>query len=242
MPFIDNKISSLAIDVAASIQDRILGDYLAKTNNISDIISISDALPFDDDFISKASSPSQHTLLHKFIESYLDAEYQYGYRKFEENYPPMVYELLDAYDVKYERIEYSGRESNSLLYEMAISSFRPLAHDAFGILFQNRKLMRDFGRLISSVSNQLFPRANYWPSWLKDALVNREHGRCALCSCDLTGVIAIEKKIHIDHIIPISNFGTNDPTNLQILCEPCNLTKGNRNENTSAVRHVPWKL
>lgn len=242
MPFVDGNFPSLAIDFAAIIQDRIYQTYLEKTENFSDIISLGEALPIDKDFISKATTPNKHTLLHKFIESYISAEYYYGARKHEEIYPQSVYELLNGYNIKYKEIPYTGRDSNYSLYAIATPAFRMLAHDAFCLLFENRELMRQFGRLVTSLSNEVFPRTNYWPSWLRDALFNRERGRCAICSCDLTGVVAIGKKVNIDHIIPISVRGTNDPTNLQILCDACNLKKGNRNDNTSAVRHVPWTL
>lgn len=36
------------------------------------------------------------------------------------------------------------------------------------------------------------------------------------------------EKLHIDHILPLSAGGTNDLTNLQVLCEPCNLAKSNK--------------
>lgn len=35
---------------------------------------------------------------------------------------------------------------------------------------------------------------------------------------------------HIDHIKPISKGGTNEKTNLQLTCEPCNLAKGGKYE------------
>lgn len=242
MSFIDGNFPRLAIDEAANIQDRISGTYLEKSGNSSDIISFSEALSIDEDFISKASAPSRHTLLHKFIESYLSAEFSYGARKYEEHYPPTVYRLLNEYNIKYKEIPYKGRETNYNLYEIAVPTFKRLAHDIFFILFENRELMREFSRLVASLSNEVYPRATYWPTWLRDGLFNRERGRCAMCLCDLTGVIAIGKKIHIDHIIPVSVHGTNDPTNLQVLCDECNLKKGNRNDNTSSVRHVPWTL
>ncbi|MBL9185921.1 MAG: HNH endonuclease [Opitutaceae bacterium] len=37
-----------------------------------------------------------------------------------------------------------------------------------------------------------------------------------------------EKQLHIDHIIPVSKGGTNARENLRVLCEDCNLGRGNR--------------
>lgn len=41
--------------------------------------------------------------------------------------------------------------------------------------------------------------------------------RCVVCGSDY--------KICIDHVEPLAKGGTNDPGNLQPLCEPCNLKK-----------------
>jgi 5-methylcytosine-specific restriction endonuclease McrA len=43
---------------------------------------------------------------------------------------------------------------------------------------------------------------------------------CVGCDSDLKN-----KKFHVDHIMPLSLGGSNWPTNLQILCPKCNLTK-----------------
>ena len=51
-----------------------------------------------------------------------------------------------------------------------------------------------------------------------------KHGyRCALCQADLRYTPS-----HIDHIKAFSKGGTSAPENLQPLCGPCNLAKGNR--------------
>jgi 5-methylcytosine-specific restriction endonuclease McrA len=45
--------------------------------------------------------------------------------------------------------------------------------------------------------------------------------RCAYCRTDLH-----KAKRHVDHIQPLARGGSNDRTNLQWLCAPCNLSKG----------------
>lgn len=53
-------------------------------------------------------------------------------------------------------------------------------------------------------------------------ILSAQRERCAICRCRLG------QKFHIDHIIPIARGGDNTPRNLQILCPPCNLSKGSR--------------
>lgn len=48
-----------------------------------------------------------------------------------------------------------------------------------------------------------------------------QHHRCAYCAADLR-----KTKRHLDHIMPLSRGGSNDRTNLQYTCGPCNLSKG----------------
>ena len=47
-------------------------------------------------------------------------------------------------------------------------------------------------------------------------------------TCQLCGRKAPQVVLHIDHIIPESKGGKTDLSNLQVLCETCNLGKGNR--------------
>lgn len=57
-----------------------------------------------------------------------------------------------------------------------------------------------------------------------DVLVqyNRQHGCCYYCGEKLG------KIYHVDHVIPISRGGANDPCNLVLTCPFCNLSKGDK--------------
>lgn len=47
----------------------------------------------------------------------------------------------------------------------------------------------------------------------------RDHHECQQCGA---------RAEHVDHIIPRVLGGTDDPANLQALCQACNLAKGDR--------------
>lgn len=54
-------------------------------------------------------------------------------------------------------------------------------------------------------------------------LIDRDGNKCLGCLKSPP-----EVRLSIDHILPISRGGTNDISNLQILCVPCNSAKGAR--------------
>jgi 5-methylcytosine-specific restriction endonuclease McrA len=56
------------------------------------------------------------------------------------------------------------------------------------------------------------------------ALVEKQENRCANPHCAVT--FAGRRKYQIDHMMPLSRGGSNDPANLQLLCAPCNRSKG----------------
>lgn len=57
----------------------------------------------------------------------------------------------------------------------------------------------------------------------KDVLdiLAKQQGKCAICDVDVIDY-------HVDHIVPVVRKGSNDPSNLQILCPPCNRSKGGK--------------
>lgn len=127
-----------------------------------------------------------------------------------------------------------------------------IKNETFYILFQNRELLRDFHELISSYIRDLrfsdidplyrkyFRKDGVIkrftiPKWVKKAVYFRDRGRCTICKCDLSGILSLSEKLNYDHVVPIVKGGTNEVTNIQLLCEKCNKSKGGRNTKTSNV-------
>lgn len=50
-------------------------------------------------------------------------------------------------------------------------------------------------------------------------ILERYQYRCVFCGD--------YRNLHIDHVVPLSKGGTNDESNLQVLCRTCNLKKSN---------------
>ena len=56
-----------------------------------------------------------------------------------------------------------------------------------------------------------------------EVLFNLQRG---LCRCGIALIKRGKGKFHVDHMLPISRGGSNGPKNLQLLCQPCNNSKG----------------
>lgn len=126
------------------------------------------------------------------------------------------------------------------LLDMASTKLTPLIQtEVFNLLFSDRCFLLEFNKSIAEDISGLkvidFPnvlrkdgvlkRATYWPAWLKRALFCREKGLCAICKTDLSSIFHTGGKLAIDHIVPLNLGGVNDSSNLQMLCEKCNLEK-----------------
>jgi len=60
-----------------------------------------------------------------------------------------------------------------------------------------------------------------FPTSFRLNLFLERKGLCGLCQSK----ISVGKSWDIDHILPLALGGTNEPTNLQILCKPCHKAK-----------------
>jgi len=125
-----------------------------------------------------------------------------------------------------------------------------MVEETFFILFLNRKFLQEFNENMAGIlklenihefdndTQNLFTKKGRLlrksiPTWAKKAVFYRDRGTCTFCQKDLTGLINISNKYHIDHIVPLAKYGLNDVSNLQLLCDTCNTAKGQKSMKTS---------
>ena len=74
------------------------------------------------------------------------------------------------------------------------------------------------------------------------AIYLRDRFECAYCGRDLRD--ARRDEVTLDHLIPRSEFGTNDTTNLVTACHACNVTRQDRPwrefATGGAVQRIEW--
>ena len=64
-----------------------------------------------------------------------------------------------------------------------------------------------------------------WPRGLKEQLMRQQRNRCVYCGRHYSS-----HYLDIDHMDPVAYGGSNDPSNLQVLCGPCNRRKGDQTD------------
>lgn len=246
--------SNEALSTADEIRCRITGAYDEKYG--PDGYYFEDLLGLDRDLFEIAYKPGKWTLLHRFTLSHLWDQWNYHRKKSGEEFIEDAHRLLFHYRTPFNIRGYPDLSAHKdYLFEQLLQPLKQIAHEVFCILFSDKELMRTFSIKVSEAIANACPseypdyleaigimkRSSFWPTWLREALFYRENGRCAKCSSSLTGVFDPTLKPQVDHIVPISNGGTTDPTNLQYLCEPCNKKKGNRSNEAGGFIYVPWE-
>ncbi len=69
-------------------------------------------------------------------------------------------------------------------------------------------------------ASEVYPREAI-PMATRREVYERDGHRCRKCGSD--------RRLSLDHVIPVTSGGDNSADNLQTLCLPCNLKKGSRN-------------
>ena len=72
-----------------------------------------------------------------------------------------------------------------------------------------------------------------WPKGLKRQLMKRQNNTCVYC-----GYRRIASSMEIDHMNPVVRGGSNDTSNLQVICRPCNLRKGIQTDEEFRARYA----
>jgi hypothetical protein len=90
--------------------------------------------------------------------------------------------------------------------------------------------------------NEGYPEDWKWRAWVvrydqKYVCANK---RCSLMKCLRQNGIFSTTRLHVDHILPISEGGTHDLENLQALCSLCHSVKHPENEQLQLNRF--WSL
>lgn len=102
------------------------------------------------------------------------------------------------------------REKNVELHRANAKRWRESNPDKARISSRNKRCMRK-----SAEGRHTLSDINY--------IRRKQNGKCVYCKVKLCFVVE-----HVDHIIAISKGGSNWPSNIQLLCAPCNMKKHNK--------------
>lgn len=235
-----------AYEYAARLSAIIYGDHDDIPRNI--------LLDFFSD-IEKMAKPDKKTLLHEFIfdVTYLDYEHYTGKAPDPAHYKAVLEEANIKCPKWMNEKQYSGHDGETdVLLNKAVKKLTPTV---FQILFSDRTFLFSFQKEISRKIKTLkkkdypdllkfdgvFKRPQNIPSWLRSAIYYRDKGRCQLCWRDITGLVSPSRprEIQLDHMIPLAQSGSNDPTNFQLTCGQCNQGKSAK-VHVEPARLVPY--
>lgn len=83
-------------------------------------------------------------------------------------------------------------------------------------------------------------RNTLWPAQLIQFIAQRQEWICPACGLEIPSLN--ERGHHVDHVIPWSLGGGNEPANLQLLHAGCNLSKGKRCDPDELIRYLQGRL
>lgn len=239
--FADNTINAIRFPEAFGFDQEVLGDFFGYG---------------EDSFYLRISKPQKNTLLHEFIHSvnYSGIEWETGHCDavdLIETYTPMIAGVgvdIPKWFTENQLSDYT-HELDELLFEVS----RVFSEAAFHLLFSDRDFLFLFSNFIGDYVKKtkctdnatmkkdgVVRRCSYLPQWLKNAVYHRDKGRCQICTEDLTKLIVPIGRLHFDHMLPLEESGTNDPTNFQLLCETCNTSKGKNSIVKKQLTYTFW--
>jgi hypothetical protein len=208
-----------------------------------------------DSFVKSALKFNKKSLLHIYVTNTLYCYYNKEFRRngdlIEEDDIEWWTNLMKIYKVKLKHKKYD-EEKDGFVWEWYIKNeeqfiefFDAISEEVVHILFNDKNFLFLFNRLVRNVLiDEDGTYADYvkWPEnsrnedgtikrcpipqWVKHAVYHRDKGHCVFCNRDLTDLVTTLNSKNYDHIVPLKDYGTNDPCNLQLTCEHCNKSKG----------------
>lgn len=217
-----------------------------------------------DQFINASIKFHKISLLHIYIYTQLINYHNRLYYKDGDCYEYDEYNRWEgvaaSYNIKF-LSEYEERHNsfydwyleNKKVFEVL---FRYITDEVFFVLFNIHPFLVKFNNLVvkliknedgerdwifqnDAIEDNGTIKRCYIPEWVKNAVFHRDHGKCVFCGKDLTREYSHSNVVNYDHIIPLNQYGANDPCNLQTTCEECNISKGDRMDNPK-YKYEPW--
>jgi hypothetical protein len=239
--------TQFAFNFAVQVQAAVAGE-----DGFSD-----DIFPdFFDNFPAGAAKPQKWTLLHELIHNVCRFNMEYSLDKVGSELRETFRLLLEESSIScpkwIDTEEFDERRFE--LCDKIDKAIKLHTPTVFYFLFSDLTFLTAFQQRLSLSVSQLkktehesllrkdgvFVRPTYIPTWLKTGVYFRDQGRCQSCLKDISGLLKPYNDIHLDHIIPLAQSGTNDPSNFQLLCVNCNLSKGKKLKKSSARFSPHW--
>jgi 5-methylcytosine-specific restriction endonuclease McrA len=186
----------------------------------------------------------KHTNLHQFIGQIVDSIF------FEDptgdgGEDHSLRDFCTHYKIDTTTIDWDDEEQ---LYDLRLwadygVALDGLSDEVFHILFPDVVFCESFNSLIARYVPQYAesfgatdPRFTTYgrlrrvavPQFVKKAVFHRDKGECRTCKKRLDRTLSVTLQEHYDHIVPLSAGGVNDLSNIQLLCDKCNLEKSSR--------------
>lgn len=213
----------------------------------------------------KCAKAHKRTLLHEFIEIVCCENITYLLCKhFDREMIDYMEIWLDSLHISYDELkqppldcDYADDSYRDVeIFADKLQDFfnrkaLPVIADAvFPILYNDKDFLYKFNCRITEQIKKLtksdypnllegdgYLKREVIPNWLKKGVFNRDRGRCQGCGTDLSRIFTNANAENYDHIIPLRQGGSNDPTNFQLMCEHCNKSKRDR---SSDYRNTIW--
>ena len=203
-------------------------------------------------FVDAATKFNRITLLDMYVTRTLFNYYHRMFKKdgdcIESDEIDRWIEIMKEYEIiPAEEYDEDVDDASLVWFEKNIENFADLfdkiSPELVHILFNDKQFLFKFNSLVQKIVkdeekdyNLPWPKDSLnedgtikrqtIPQWVKNAVYHRDKGHCVFCSRDLTGLVNVLRQSNYDHIIPLKQFGTNDPCNIQLTCEECNKSKG----------------